>query len=110
MSANLINIDEQAFLFRHKNIISFLAVHYRAVLLGIKNNLNRYDVKCLAFTPAYEVCALFTGKWYRSLIIYKVMHYAFFMISGRKNTTISENTQKKNSQVSIAESLRSDEP
>lgn len=77
MSANLINIVELAFFFRHKNIIAFLTINLGAVFLSIKDDFCRYCVKSLAFAPFYVIDALFAGKWHRSLIVYKMRHYVF---------------------------------
>lgn len=86
MSADLINIVELAFSFGLENIITFLAFHLCAVFFSIKNEVCRYDVKCLALASNNVMNALLTGKWQRLLIVNKMRHYAFSLISNRKNT------------------------
>ena len=74
MSGHLIDIVELAFGIGLKDIITFLAVHLLAVLLGIKDDFNRDNVKILAFAPFYEMGALFARKWHRFPMVYKMMH------------------------------------
>lgn len=77
MSGNLINIGELAFNLGLKNIIAFLPVHLLAVLLSIKDDFNRDNVKCLAFAPFYEMGALFARKWHWFPMVYKMRHLMF---------------------------------
>ena len=87
MSSHLIDIVELAFGISLKDIIAFLTVHLLTVLLGIKDDFNRDNVKSLAFAPLYEMGALFARKWHRFPMVYKMRHYVF-RLSNRKNTII----------------------
>lgn len=87
MSGNLINIGELAFNLGLKNIIAFLPVHLLAVLLSIKDDFNRDNVKSLATAPFYEMGTLLALKRHRFPIVYKMRHYVL-TLSNRKNTII----------------------
>ena len=94
MSGHLINIVELAFGIGLKDIIAFLTIHLLTVLLGIKDNFHRDNVKSLAFATLYEMGALFARKRHRFPIVYKMRHYVL-RLSNRKNTKLLDNETKK---------------